>query len=469
MARRYIIVRIGNTNYYSLLCEEAKGGVKILENRISQINRDNLSENGFDRDALKQLFENQNAGEYILILPYQDVVTGILEFPLTDRKKIESALVYELENEVMESSDELVYDYSILNSAGGKTQIGFYSIKKERMRSILQEFSMIGIDPAFVVATQNAYSGMSRFLFKKESQMGVKLIVDMSDSTLLLTFIDSSGFSFGRGLEIIDLKEERDIIRNFIRSTIQYYRMRAKKDILNTFIVAGEGDIEFLASLLQEAGIPDAARLITDEFIPYDIEPQFVIPFSAAVARVELTKRQLINFRKGEFIYRGEYEYLKGQLIKYGIGVVIVVLFSILLVVYKFRMLSRYEEQLNSTLAEVTKQILGKPYDNFTTALAVIKGKTEPKNLSIPRTSAFDYFMYISDSFPEGIDVDIRTIEIGDKKIRIEGETDSFEAVDRLVGELKKNSCFKDIAKGKVKKTPDGKRIDFDLSITPSC
>jgi general secretion pathway protein L len=245
--------------------------------------------------------------------------------------------------------------------------------------------------------------------------------------------------------------------------------MRAKKDILNTFVVAGEGDIEFLASLLQEAGIPDATRLIPDEFIPYDIEPQFVIPFSAAVARVELTKRQLINFRKGEFIYRGEYEYLKGQLIKYGIGVVIVVLFSILLVVYKFRMLSRYEEQLNSTLAEVTKQILGKPYDNFTTALAVIKGKTEPKNFSIPRTSAFDYFMYISDSFPEGIDVDIRTIEIGDKKIRIEGETDSFEAVDRLVGELKKNSCFKDIAKGKVKKTPDGKRIDFDLSITPSC
>jgi len=469
MARRYIIVRIGNTNYYSLLCEEAKGGVKILEKRISQINRDNLSENGFDRDALKQLFENQNAGEYILILPYQDVVTGILEFPLTDRKKIESALVYELENEVMESSDELVYDYSILNSAGGKTQIGYYSIKKERMRSILQEFSMIGIDPAFVVAAQNAYSGMSRFLFKKEGQMGVRLIVDMSDSTLLLTFIDSSGFSFGRGFEITDLKEERDIIRNFIRSTIQYYRMRAKKDILNTFIVAGEGDIEFLASLLQEAGIPDATRLIPDEFIPYDIEPQFVIPFSAAVARVELTKRQLINFRKGEFIYRGEYEYLKGQLIKYGIGVVIVVLFSILLVVYKFRMLSRYEEQLNSTLAEVTKQILGKPYDNFTTALAVIKGKTEPKNLSIPRTSAFDYFMYISDSFPEGIDVDIRTIEIGDKKIRIEGETDSFEAVDRLVGELKKNSCFKDIAKGKVKKTPDGKRIDFDLSITPSC
>lgn len=469
MARRYMTVRLGSSRYYALVCEEYKGGVRIVDKRAVQINGENLSENGFDRDALKGLFEGQSVSEFMVILPHQDVVTGIVEFPLTDRKKIENALTYELENDVMDTPEELVYDYSLLNNAEGKTQLGYLSVKKERMRAILQEFSMIGMDPAYVVAHQNSYSGICGFVFDKDSQTGVKLIVDMTDGVLTLAFVDSSAFSFGRTLGIINPEEERDIVRNFITSTLQYYRIRAKREVLSTFIVSDDESVEYLYNLLQDVGISNVSRLALKDSIPQDIEPHFVLPFSASVSRIELTKRQLVNFRKGEFIYKGEYDYLKRQLIKYGVGVLIVVILAIMLTIYKFRMLSKYEEQLNNSLAEVTKQILGKPYDNFTTALAVIKGKTDPKNLSIPRTSAFDYFMYLSDSFPDGIDINIRTIEIGDKKIRLEGETDSFEAVDRIVGELKKNSCFKDIAKGKVKKSPDGKKIDFDLSITPSC
>ncbi|MCX7943261.1 MAG: hypothetical protein N2746_01975 [Deltaproteobacteria bacterium] len=470
MGRRYVSIRFGNTHYYGLIVEESKRGLKIIEQRRWEINPNNLSENGFDRDALRALCANSNAQEYLVVMPHNEVITGILEFPLTDRKKIENALTFELENETNESPDNLIFDYRVVNNKEGKTQVVYYATKKENIRTIIAEFSAIGIDPVFLLAQQNLYSGLYKSVFERGAQKNVKLFLDVSDNILTLTFLDSEGISFGRVFEFQDIYEDRDGIKHFILSTIQYYRIRTKREVMESYIISSEEmSLIFSEMLKNDIGLGVVSKLSFKDVELNNIESEFGLLYSAINGRIELTRRQLINFRKNEFVYRGEYDFLKRQLIRYGVALTLILLLAIGLTVYKFRMLSKYDEQLNSYLAEVTKQILGKPYDNFTTALAVIKSKTEPKNLSIPANSAFDYFMFLSDAFPQEIDVNIRVLEIGDKKIRIEAETDSFESVDRVVNSLKKNSCLKDITKGKVKKSPDGKKIDFDLSITPSC
>ncbi|GEM_PF-2565236 len=470
MGKRYMSIRVGRDSYYGLIAEETKRGLKILDRRVVPVNRENISENGFDRDALKSLFQDVLAQDYTIIMPYQDVLTGITEFPLSDRKKIENALRFELENEIMDSPDNLLYDYRVINNVENRTQVVYFAVRKDSVRSILSEFSMIGIDPAYLVSLQNLYSGFYKTVFSKDSPRGVKLFLNYSDNILGLSFVDSEGLSFGRVLQIQDFESEIEIVKNFIIATIQYYKIRAKKDIAETYIISEEDFAERLYTILiNDIRLSSVSRLTIKDADSTEIESLFVLSYAVLNGRVELTKRQLINFRKDEFIYKGEYEFIKRQLMKYGIVAVIIILLAVSLTIYKFRMLSQYDNKLNNSLAEITKQILGKPYDNFTTALAVIKSKTEPKNLSIPTNSAFDYFMFFSDSFPQEVDVNIRALEIGDKKIRMEGETDSFESVDRVVNALKKNNCFKDITKGKVKKSPDGKKIDFDLSITPSC
>lgn len=470
MSRRYLSLRFGSKNYFALIAEESKGGLKVIEQKRVKINNENLSENGFDRDAIKSLIEGLSVQAYVVIIPPQEVITGVLEFPLTDRKKIENALKFEIESETMENPDDLIFDYRVLNSLDGRTQVAYYAINKEKIRTLLSELSAIGIDPAYLVCQQNLYSGLYKSVFDKDSLKNFKIFLDVSDNLITLTFVDSNGISFGRIFKFQSINEEKDVIKNFIFTTIQYYRIRVKKEISNIYIIADEEASDILYEILSsEIKVDSISRLNFKDSDSNEIFYEYVMQFAALNGIVELTKRQIVNFRKGEFVYKGEYDFLKKQIIKYGIASTIVILMAIALAIYKFRMLSKYEDQLNNALAEITKQILGKPYDNFTTALAVIKSKTEPKNLSIPTNSAFDYFMYFSDAFPPEVDVNIRTLEIGDKKIRMEGETDSFESVDRLVNSLKKNNCFKDITKGKVKKSPDGKRIDFDLSITPSC
>lgn len=470
MAGRYLAVRLGTSFYCSVITEEVSGGIRVCEKRKVLVNKENLSENGIDREALKSLLMDVSVRDYIVLLPHRDVITGIMEFPVTDRKKIDNSLRFELENEVMDSADAIVYDYSIVNKVGSRTHVAYYSAKKDRIGALLLELQMMGVDPVCLVCPQNVYSGIFRLIFDKKAGRGVRLIADLTDNILNLSFVDNLGYSVGRSLIISDLEERDVLIRNFVLITLKYYRSRVLKEILGTYLVTDDENYDLLMEIFSsETGLGDVNRLVLRDSELNEIEPEFVLPFAAALGKAELTRNQLINFRKGEFVYRGEYEYLKAQIVKYGISILIILLLSISLVVYKFRAISRYEEELNSSLAGVTQQILGKPYDNFTTALAVIKGKTEPKNLSIPRTSAFDYFMMFSEAFPSEVSVDIRVLEIGDKKIRMEGETDSFESVDRVVNGLKRNSCLKDIAKGKVKKSPDGKKIDFDIAITPSC
>ncbi|MCX7959429.1 MAG: hypothetical protein N3B13_10315, partial [Deltaproteobacteria bacterium] len=466
----YISVRFGSESYTALIGEESKGGIRITEKRRVEVNNENLSENGFDREALKRLFSETYVQEYTVVMPPQEVITGIVEFPLTDRKKIESALKFELENETMESPENLLYDYRVINNQDNKTQVIYYAAKKDSIRTVLSEMQILGVDPAYLVSQQNLCSGLYKSVFEKKAPKGVKLFLDISDGMLTLSFVDSEGISFGRVMGIKDIRQESQIIRNFIAATIQYFRIRARREVNEAYIISDDDSAGVIYELLsQDIGLSPVSRLSFRDAESADIESDYVMLFAALNGRVELTRKQIINFRKDEFIYKGEYDFLKKQIVKYGVAALIVILLALSLTVYKFRMLSKYDEQLNNSLAEVTKQILGKPYDNFTTALAVIKSKTEPKNLSIPTNSAFDYFMFFSDSFPQDVDVNIRVLEIGDKKIRMEGETDSFESVDRVVNSLKKNTCFKDITKGKVKKSPDGKKIDFDLSITPSC
>ncbi|MGC9043802.1 MAG: hypothetical protein ACP5KG_08090 [Myxococcota bacterium] len=166
MPKRYISVRFGNESYYALIGEEVKGGIRILEKRSIKVNQENLSENGFDRDALKTLFLNADISEHIIVIPYYDVYTGIVEFPLTDRKKIENALSYELENETMESPEDLISDYRIINNADGKTQVAYFASRKENIRRLLAELSMIGVDAPINPILPCHSGGLSESLFR---------------------------------------------------------------------------------------------------------------------------------------------------------------------------------------------------------------------------------------------------------------------------------------------------------------
>ncbi len=290
MARRYLSIRLGNSFYASVLTEESSSGVRVVEKKMANVNRENLSENGIDRDALKSILIDSQVREYIVLLPHMDVITGILEFPLTDRKKIENALRFELENEVMDSVEDILFDYTILNNARSRTQIAYFTVRKERINAILSELQMIGIDPACLFCPQNAYSGLYKLIFEKNSK-GVKLIVELTDNILTLSFVDNLGYSVGRSLIIPDSEDGSTVIRNFIITTLQYYKNRAFKDIVGTYIVTDDNNSELLMNIFySDPGIKDVNRLILKDSEEDNLDEKYALPFAVSLGISELTK-----------------------------------------------------------------------------------------------------------------------------------------------------------------------------------
>ena len=54
-------------------------------------------------------------------------------------------------------------------------------------------------------------------------------------------------------------------------------------------------------------------------------------------------------------------------------------------------------------------------------------------------------------------------------RARIVGEASNFDAVDQMVAALKKDDCFKEVKKSKLRKKVGGKGVEFQLSMQLRC
>jgi len=203
------------------------------------------------------------------------------------------------------------------------------------------------------------------------------------------------------------------------------------------------------------------------------LEPQemarFALAYAMAFQAATGFKKDIVNLRSGAFAFKGGYNFIREKLPRMGVAALLVIVLAVANAAFESRGLSGQERMLDDKLMEITKQLLGKPYEDYKIALTVMKQKISPHANSIPKITALDYFMEISSHLPKDVSLDLREVNIQTGKIRIEGETENFEAVDKIVNGLKSNKCFEDINKGRVKKSIDGTRVEFDLNITPKC
>ena len=62
-----------------------------------------------------------------------------------------------------------------------------------------------------------------------------------------------------------------------------------------------------------------------------------------------------------------------------------------------------------------------------------------------------------------------RSLDVGIEQIQLRGEADSFETVDKLVTALKGYHCFTDVQRGRVQKSRDATKIEYNLSVRNDC
>ncbi len=259
-----------------------------------------------------------------------------------------------------------------------------------------------------------------------------------------------------------------------LRASVLAHKARFKLPVGKLWLTGGTSRLRGLAQFLShELGLP--VELLNP--IPRDPASDAALPeptvalaaqsFALALRGHSTSKSARFNLRKGPHAFRGDLDYLKGKLSRLVGFAALLALLAIASSVAHFRMLATRERGLDDWLCETTKRVLGDCQKDYLVALSRLKGHGSPVAL-LPSYSALDLFAELTERAAKAAAV-LETTEITLDRGRVHGKTDTFEGVDKLVAELKSFKCFQEIRRGKVAKSPDGSKVEFDLDLRIQC
>jgi type IV pilus assembly protein PilM len=113
--------------------------------------------------CMEQLFQENNlkADRIITAMPGQYISSRIMAFGFSDPRKIEAAIMSELEEAVPFNMDDMIIDHQIIGVREGETITLAVMTRKNFLRSFLEHLQRIDIDPKLVDVDSLAFYNLS--------------------------------------------------------------------------------------------------------------------------------------------------------------------------------------------------------------------------------------------------------------------------------------------------------------------
>jgi Tfp pilus assembly PilM family ATPase len=457
------------------------------------------------REALRALPELCDPGvQLATALPGDEVSLHLLDLPFVDRKKIDQTIGFELENHIPFALDEVVYDYFQVAKTpqGVCMMVGLCA--SEHLGAWLQIYKDVGLDPRQIGAESLAYTSLIDLL-PSCPEGEAAAFVDVGKRLTSVCVYGASGVSFARtlsaGLGDIfgtrakhneteptfvlteqqpsseELRGKLAHLLRELRQTFATYSATHRQPVTTIWLCGAEALAcnldEFLAEELQmptqclstqQLPLPGIERLDHDRRLG-----EWIKALGLALHAHQGGRRGWLNLRRGVFSFTADSKYWRGKIVRIAAGLLILMILAIGSGVVRYLSLSSSERALDLRLREVTQALLGKSYDNPEIALSIIKEKTSPGADPLPRITALDVLRELHSRLPNDIKVRLKDIDILPKKIEIKGYTDTFESVDTIKKAFEGYQCFREIQKGRTRKTPDESEIEFEMTIVFEC
>ena len=178
----------------------------------------------------------------------------------------------------------------------------------------------------------------------------------------------------------------------------------------------------------------------------------------------------MMDFRKGEFAYTGDFSFLRGRIISVAVSVVMIIVLAAMVAVSRKRVLEAEHQTLLNQTRALSMEVLGQESEDADLLFATITSQVK-QEASIPETSAFETLKDLSEKigFDLKVDVDVLEIDLSRRKLQMQGKTEGAAEAERLVEVLRQTRCFNSqVNKERVEKTMDEK-TKFRLSASSNC
>jgi len=422
------------------------------------------------------------AGEVDIVisaLPSDRVAKRLLELPFTDGRRLHQVVPFALEEHLPFPVDNCAVAFSRVGRHDDHSLVMAAMVRKTDLQHHLDLLSKAGLDPKTVTLAPLALAALfSRA--RNGAAPTAHLVVEGDETSTSVVLVDQAGTpralrSIPGGLMTADGSPVPADDANAILSSVRQTLLAHGGELEQTdIIVAGAaGTVPQVRSLLA-----DSLALAVRDGGDFDYASIFEghVPgnakFSSCVAmlmgELPTAPANLINFRQGEFVFRGR---VRGDLTPfYTSGILAAVLLAAVLLHFILGV-SANLRRLNLIDAEIEKvvtPVLGHTdpamaRTELKNGIAKMNHRLHLIGGNLARHSSLDTLLAISRALPPRFPVEIADLQTDENTLHITGQADSFATVDRAKQALDKSGYFGTIEVTHAKAGSDPNKVDFRM------
>lgn len=379
-------------------------------------------------DILKEKSAGWVGAKIISSVPGHLFSQRLVNFPFSDRKRVEKALPFELEDSVPYALDDIIVDHVVLE--GGKPEKGTETMKeaavlalmlpKEILKRHLDLLASAGVDPQAIVPSYIGLHALSTMMKAEGCTLlacGNDVCYRRGDAIKSLRTISGSAPTAG------------------LLHTVQALETEHKERVEKASILCDDGSGQ---AALAELGVA------TEQLAPELGGRKAADPLSLGLALAGE-----INFRKGEFAYHLADEGArrrKRTLIVAGAAAAFLLVVNLSVKIYVVETsYGRLDKQIKDIYRQAVPdaKVVADPVRQLKSSLDEARKKYGVLGTG---TSALDVMKAVTDGIPKEVRVGFQEFNLEGDRLKLQGEAPSFESVDKIKAELQKSGLFSDVA-----------------------
>ncbi len=400
-------------------------------------------------DILREKSRDWGGARIVSSIPGHQFSQRTVTLPFSDRKRVEKALPFELEDSVPFPLDDVEVDHVVQERPETESD------KKDKKK----ESSVLGIMLPKTVLRQHldflASAGMDPQVIVP-SFLGLLSVAKMVpvDGTALL--IEGSDCCLKSGDTVLACRSFSSVqttggIRHVIKALETEYTSPIEKACLLS-------ENEPVRMVLADLGI--AMQRIT---------PDFYGKSAADPVSLGLALNDQLNFRKGEFAYRRADEGRRKQKRTLIIAGIIAAVFAAANLGVKFYLVEAHYGKLDREIKAIYRQTfpeaksVADPVRQFKSKLDEAQKKFGVLGSG---SSALDVMKAVTEGIPKEVRVNFQEFILEGDRLKLSGEAASFESIDKMKAELQKAPPFADVAVQDTKMGVDNKvKFRFEIKL----
>lgn len=495
----------------------------FLEQKINQSAR--LTHEEAVAASLRHIIEKNDlqADVSSVSLPSHLLSSRVISLPFSNLKKIEQTVQFELESYVPVPLDDLLVDYHILSIEENQSKILTSYIQRSVFIKYLDALEIAGIDPKFLSVDAIDLSHISQVAMIPQNEVYAILDIGHHKTNVVvmkgqqLQFVRSigiGGIHFTRAIQKAfrlnyekaeALKIERggvsvegegldqigrllqkvceDLVVSVRQTYLGYKQLYKDEDWISIFLHGGGARLPGIAEVIASALRVNVSQLNFLDFIDHKIDNiqnsyDVIAPaFSQTLKVIFSNKAIKINFRRGEFAYQGDFKAIGSEMKQLGLWFSLVFILGLTHFLFSYMSLDSRIESMNKSIVESAVKALPELSDQknkdpkqilniVKSKVAEINPQLESLDTSSNQASPLSLLLEISKEIPEkdNLTLDVDDFSVFGSIVRLDGRTNSFEAVDKIKESLAKSDMFTNInTRNVVKGIRD--EIKFSLSM----